>query len=175
MAEFDREALADKLVSSLKSAQSPAAVDALFAQLRPLPEKDFAFVLDAVEKKVVDSLLADFNDSDMNEIKAVVSLIESAQGSLQGQFLRAQFEAEVSDGAADLAISQVFLRLSELKGEAASPFVKTYVAEAAKLSDKEYNSAFGQFSLMLRVAERAGVGGIVPQRSNPFRKGGNAP
>lgn len=169
MTEFN----AERFVARLQRVESPAEVNKMFEEITSLPATEQKVAIDAVENAVVASFTEEFSGPEVSQLRLVFNALDQAKGTPQGAFVMSQVEAMIGDEVeGGLAISQAMLNIHNLKGENSSQFVKTYVEEAAKLSDEEYNSSVGQMRLMLSVVEKAKSENKPKLSSNPFRKGG---
>ncbi len=177
MSDFDAKDYAE-LVNDSKT---PEDVDAAFEVIKALPAAEQKAALDEVEKTFVAYWRDNLPPRDeIEEIKSVMAVIDQARNTPQGQFLKAQLDSgpggEMSLSE-NLAMSQVFLNIHNLKGEAADPVVKVYVDAASKLSDDDYGTFFGQMKLLVNVVDKlseteaAKAPAVV--KKNPFRKGPN--
>ena len=170
MSEFNP----DDYVSELDGAKTPEAVDAVFAKMALLPEADRKAALDAVEQYAV----ADWNKGlpktgEMAQLKMVIEILEEAKDTPQGKMILASLEGQV-DAVEGPALAQIILNIHRERGENAAPFIKTYAAEAAKLSDEDFGTTFGLLKLMVNVADKMTEETRPSPRSNPFRKPGGA-
>jgi hypothetical protein len=166
---------ADDYVNLVNHSASPADVDAAFDKVQKLPEGHRKTVVDAVETLFVNywQQMAG-SPVEIAQAKGIVAMMEKAMALPQGALIVAAMEAESPAKREGQLMSQIALNIHKIKGEAAHPIVKTYVAEAAKLSDEEYNSSMGHVRLLVTLCEK--MGEIVekkPAPPNPFRR--NAP
>jgi hypothetical protein len=176
MSDFD----AKDFVELVNDSKTPEEVDAVFEVIKSLPSAQQKQALDEVEKAFVAYWRENLPPRDeIQEVKAMMAEIDRTKDTPQGQFMKAQLDRGPDDESLikNLSMSQIFLNLHNLKGEAADPVVKIYVEAASKLSDDDYGTFFGQLKLLVNVwdklseAEAANAPAVV--KKNPFRKGPN--
>ncbi len=174
---------AKTIMAKIYDAETPAAVDAAFAPLAEMKPAARRKAIDAVEAEFLADFRAEFPAADLPQIKLALNarnVIEDSPlaelGGLLGDFMAAVglVEEEPQEDrrvAEDLmTASQVFFNIHKLKGNKADPLVKTFVTEAAKLSDTEYASAGGQTKLLIKLLESEAVAAPAPVKPrNPFR------
>lgn len=157
-------------LSRLNDCKDAGAVDKLFTEINALPKDQRGPVLDAIEAFAVRETIAGHErPQELAQVRMIIEVLEGAKGTPQGKIILAQLEAQ-GFGEESLAISQIMLNLHQAKGDDAHKGVKIYVEEAAKLSDEEYGTTFGQLKLMMAAGDRiAALDKPAPARGNPFR------
>lgn len=175
----------DDFMARLETSRAPADIDAVFNGLSALKPQTRTRAINAIERSLVADLRQAFNEISLPELRADLEIARLQQNSPLGGILgligdllgEPPIPAETGV-ANDLKIgAQMVLNVNTLKGDKADPLVKQFAAEAAKLTDKEYNSDYGQMTLMLRMAEKvqaeakAAAAAPAPKpAANPFRK-----
>lgn len=167
MPDFD----AKKYVALVDASKTVDSVDAAFAEIEKLGPAEKMAAVDAVEKAFVDYTRNGAPPpAEMAETRMLLALMDKGRDTLQGQFLIASLEKTMGPVEEGLALSQVFLNIHKIKGEAADPTVRFWVAEAAKLSDDDYASSLGQMKILVNVTDKV-LDMQKPARKNPFRAG----
>ena len=163
MSEFN----AEEFIHNMKH-DNTADVDAAFAALsKELPETEYKAAVDAIETELLSEIKEDIDE----------------EGGIEGfkKEIKEQIANDPDYKIEDLQSSfQMVLNISRVKGDAASPPVKAFVAAAAKLTDAEYNSKKSLLKPLIAFADTA-----VPSKPakpkpiklkaanpqpNPFRK-----
>ncbi len=158
---------ANTYASQIRKARTPETVEAIFADIAQQPANHQTLAINAIETQVVSEWKRGMaTGAELAQMKAVIDLLDATKNTPQGRLLLASLEREVGSVAEGQAQSLVFLKISQSKGDAADPMVKAVVAEAAKLSDEDYNSPLGVLKLMVNVA--AAQAPAAP--ANPFRQ-----
>ncbi len=156
-------------LNRLGSAKDVATVDTLFDEIDTLAPADKKKVLDDVEAYTVDDFQKGLKPAELSQLQMVIEILDQAKDTPQGKLILSQLEAQ-GFGEEGRVLAQVILRLHQAKGDDAHTVVKTYVSEAAKLTDEEFGTTFGLLKLMVNVDEKLKAESKPAVRGNPFRK-----
>lgn len=151
MSAFD----ADNLARRIEAARNSAEVEALFDQLSALPERDQLAVVNRVELDIVtDWQCTAPKPHELAQLRMVLDAIDQMKGTPTGDMLRADMESGMTIAEEGQAMSAMFRKILDFKGDAAHSLVKVYVEEERKQSLEDVGTAFGQAKLMVTVEER---------------------
>jgi len=176
----------DKFMAKIDAAQAPEDIDAAFAGLSALKPQTRTRAINTIERGIVSEMRHIFNEISVPELRAEIEIVKLTSsgplrdilGVIDSLFGEEQPEPEENNSTQDLKLAaQTVLNISNIKGDKADPLLKAFVAEAAKMTDREYNSDHGQMTLVLRMAEKvqaeaqAAAKAAAPKPAgNPFRK-----
>ena len=125
----------DYIAMRIQFSKSAEEVDAEFEKLKPLDASIRLRIVDKVEERII---------NDAEAMVAIENLAEDGLGSRDPEDFAERINfAEVT--------SQIFFHISQIKGEAAQPFTRIFVQEAAKLSDQDYNSVSKLFNAAVKA------------------------
>lgn len=151
MSAFD----ADDLARRIEAARDSAEVETLFDQLSVLPASDRLAVVNRVELNIVtDWQRTAPKPHELAQLRMVLDAIDQLKGTPTGDMLRADMESGMTIAAEGQAMSAMFRKILDFKGDAAHSLVKAYVEEERKQPLEDVGTAFGQAKLMVTVEER---------------------
>lgn len=151
MSAFD----ADDLARRIEAARDSVEVETLFDKLSALSASDQLAVVSRVELNVVtDWQRTAPKPHELVQLRMVLDAIDQMKGTPAGDMLRADMESGMTIAAEGQALSAMFRKILDFKGEAAHSLVKAYVEEERKQSLEDVGTAFGQAKLMVTVEER---------------------
>lgn len=165
---FDNDEQVQDIISAIVNAHEPEdAAQALQAASGLAPAAQ-VYVADKLEESLVSVIVNDML-SEPQEARQMAAYMAAARKGNNPELL-ARIEGEV--GTTFVALSDTLAFIAQNKGEAASPFVKAYVEEAAKLTDEQYNLPECQITALCAAADK--VNGVKPAapKANPFRPKG---
>ncbi len=161
----------NKYVEAIINASSPEEVDAVFTQLETENADVRAAAVDAIEKNQSDAVLAT-SDQDRFQTRMLVEMLQETRGKTAMRAMHG-FDAMEDEMRQDLdnmqGTARLFMKIAEIKGDAAHPVVKAYVAAASKLTDEQFNDPLEHLKLVMDASETV-VTPPVKLRPNPLRK-----
>ncbi len=151
MSAFD----ADDLARRIEAARDSAEVETLFDQLSVLSENEQLSVVNRVELNIVtDWQRTAPKPHELAQLRMVLDAIDQMKGTPAGDMLRADMESGMTIAAEGQAMSAMFRKILDFKGDTAHRLVKAYVEEERNQSLEDVGTAFGQAKLMVTVEER---------------------
>ena len=142
----------------------PSHIDAAFEALKSLDAGTRKSVVDALENLVID------------DIRDVVEDCEMTLGPLTKS--TEQYLLSISGGPEEVAMGQsacqIFLHISQIKGNEAHPVTKASVKALSALSDAQYNNAMKLTVVFMKACKKADAAEIsksAPKTPNPFKPG----
>lgn len=164
MSAFD----ADDLARRIEAARDSAEVETLFDQLSVLPASERLAVVNRVELNIVtDWQRTAPKPHELAQLRMVLDAIDQLKGTPTGDMLRADMESGMTIAAEGQAMSAMFRKILDFKGDAAHSLVKAYVEEERKQSLEDVGTAFGQAKLMVTVEERVQRERAAQQQPSP--------
>ncbi|MBI3440243.1 MAG: hypothetical protein HY052_00275 [Proteobacteria bacterium] len=166
--QFDTNEEIQAILLGIITAKSGRDALPMLTAASNLDDEARVYIADKLEQKIAIESFGMMNAEDMKELKVMTAELESARKTNDFEQLLS-LEEECADF---ISMSQVFYFISENKGDKASPFVKLYAEEIAKLSDTEYALAEKHMNVLCIAVEKAqGISPEVTQpKTNPFRK-----
>ena len=161
---------ADAFVCRLRAAKTPQRVDELFAEVKAKGPDLRGRLIDAAQSYIVDEweTAAPTTRTGLEIARKSYASMIAIKDTPAGQFMIANLLLQAGPIEEAHALAGIMRHVHDAKGDAANSVVKAFVAEAAKLSDAEYNYPLGHLKLMIATQDRQlGGSGPVP---NPFRK-----
>ncbi|MCC7036204.1 MAG: hypothetical protein IT560_02740 [Alphaproteobacteria bacterium] len=146
---------ADDLARRIEAARDSAEVETLFDQLSVLSPAEQMSVVNRVELNIVtDWQRTAPKPHELAQLRMVLDAIEQMKGTPTGDMLRADMESGMTIAEEGQAMSAMFRKILDIKGDAAHSLVKAYVEEERKQPLEDVGTAFGQAKLMVTVEER---------------------
>src|SRR5438876_191155 len=127
--EFKRmstEKIVDAIYNS-SNIETVEQVNTAFKKLHALGAYKERCVVDALEKKTIDDLRENCGNS-------------AARKEIMDEMAKGSSEDERMALAMAQALAQLFLHISQIKGQEADSFVKAYVHDMSLIPDEKYNS-----------------------------------
>lgn len=164
---------ADDLARRIEAARDFAEVEALFDQLSVLSPGEQLSVVNRVELNIVtDWQRTAPKPHELAQLRMVLDAIDQLKGTPTGEMLRADMENGMTIAQEGQAMSAMFRKILDFKGDAAHALVKAYVEEERNQSLEDVGTAFGQAKLMVTVEERMQrerAAQLLPPNTNPRR------
>ncbi|MDI1227922.1 MAG: hypothetical protein PSY14_09585 [bacterium] len=164
---------ADDLARRIEGARNSAEVETLFDQLSVLSGSEQLSVVNRVELNIVtDWQRTAPKPHEIAQLRMVIDAIDRLKGTPTGDMLRADMESGMHIAEEGQAMSAMFRKILDFKGDAAHALVKAYVEEERHQSLNDVGTAFGQAKLMVTVEERMlreRAAQLPPPNTNPRR------
>ena len=171
---YDSDKQVQHILNKMASCRDPEKIEIYFSSLGVLGEDAAAYVVDALEKNLVDEL-SHITPAEKEEIRGkLILLAEAKKDPVPGaaEFVR-QIEAEFGDTAKYLTNALKMLMIYDFKNDDADPLVKAYVEELgqkASLKPDEPPVAADFLDVAIKAHDRIfGTGAApAPKKPNPF-------
>jgi hypothetical protein len=162
---FNEERAAQDIITAILG--SPWAVSESLAAAAGLSVEARTYIAEVLEKEIFVNVYTRLSADDINAVKKVL-LVELATARLGNSKLTGRLDETVKGIS---VLDEVIKFISDTRGDAAHPLIKSYVAEVSKLSDEDYSLPENRFKVLIDAVEKSpGVAPAAPKK-NPFRPG----